>query len=62
VPPLEDQWQYDRAGLLYFAKPNNDPVLIPIGNSLVLKAAGVKTRFEQPLTMEQWVRRSRHCS
>jgi hypothetical protein len=30
-------------------------VLIPIDNSLVLEAAGVKTRFEQPLTMEQWV-------
>jgi len=39
----------------YFARPHNDTVLIHIDNSLVLEAVGVKTRFEQPLTMEQWV-------
>lgn len=58
VAPPEDQWQYDRTGLLYFARPHNDTVLNPITDSPVLKAAGVKTRFEKPvtnLTMEEWV-------
>jgi len=40
---------------LYFAKPHNDTALIPTDESPVLKAAGVKTRFEQPLAMEQWI-------
>ncbi|KAE9371909.1 putative UPF0676 protein [Stipitochalara longipes BDJ] len=56
VAPPEDQWQYDRTGLLYFARPHNDTLLVPIDNSPVLKAAGVKTRFEEPVTMEQWVK------
>lgn len=56
VAPPEDQWQYDRTGLLYFARPHNDTVLTPIDDSPVLKAAGVKTRFEKPVTMEEWVK------
>ncbi|KAI9744923.1 MAG: hypothetical protein M1818_001849 [Claussenomyces sp. TS43310] len=56
VAPPEDQWQYDRTGLLYFARPHNDTVLNPIVDSPVLEAAGVKPRFEKPVTMEQWVK------
>jgi len=53
VAPPEDQWQYDRTGLLYFARAHNDTLLVPIDDSPVLKAAGVKTRFEKPVTMKQ---------
>jgi hypothetical protein len=31
-------------------------VLNPITNSPVLKAAEVKTRFEKPVTIEEWVK------
>jgi hypothetical protein len=55
VPP-EDQWQYDCTGLLYFAWLHNDTVLNPITDSPVLKAAGVKTRFEKQVMMEEWVK------
>jgi isopenicillin N synthase-like dioxygenase len=56
VTPPEDQWAYNRTGLLYFARPHNDMVLNPILDSPVLQQAGVKPRFEKPVTMEQWVR------
>jgi isopenicillin N synthase-like dioxygenase len=56
VAPPEDQYAYDRTGLLYFARPHNDTVLDPIVDSPVLKAAGVVSRFEKPVTMEQWVK------
>ncbi|EHK99344.1 Clavaminate synthase-like protein [Glarea lozoyensis ATCC 20868] len=56
VTPPKDQWAYDRTGLLYFARPHNDTVLNPILDSPVLKEAGVKPRFETPVTMEQWVK------
>ncbi|TAQ88443.1 hypothetical protein B7494_g3237 [Chlorociboria aeruginascens] len=56
VTPPKDQWAYDRTGLLYFARPHNDTILNPILDSPVLQAAGVKPRFETPVTMEQWVR------
>ena len=56
VAPPEDQWQYDRTGLLYFARPHNDTVLNPIVDSPVLEKAGVKPRFVEPVTMEQWVK------
>lgn len=56
VAPPEDQWQYDRTGLLYFARPHNDMVLNPIKDSPVLQNAGVKPRFETLVTMEQWVK------
>ncbi|KAF2802301.1 putative UPF0676 protein [Mytilinidion resinicola] len=56
VAPPEDQWQYDRTGLLYFARPHNDTILEPILDSPVLKAAGVKSRFEEPVKMEDWVK------
>ncbi len=56
VAPPEDQWSYDRTGLLYFARPHNDTVLNPILDSPVLKEAGVKPRFDKPITMEEWVR------
>jgi len=56
VAPPKDQYEYDRTGLLYFARPHNDTVLDPIVDSPVLNAAGVKSRFEKPVTMEQWVK------
>lgn len=56
VTPPKDQWAYDRTGLLYFARPHNDTLLNPILNSPVLQAAGVKPRFEKPVTMEEWVK------
>lgn len=56
VTPPKDQWAYDRTGLLYFARVNNDVLLNPISESPVLQAAGVQPRFETPVTSEQWVR------
>lgn len=56
VAPPRDQWQYDRTGLLYFSRPHNETVLNPILDSPVLQQAGVKPRFEKPVTMEQWVK------
>jgi isopenicillin N synthase-like dioxygenase len=56
VAPPRDQWQYERTGLLYFARPHNDTVLNFIEDSPVLKAAGVTSRFEKPVTMEEWVK------
>lgn len=40
----------------YFARPHNETILAPINDSPVLQAAGVKSRFEKPVTMEEWVR------
>jgi isopenicillin N synthase-like dioxygenase len=56
VAPPADQREYNRTGLLYFARPHNDTVLVPITDSPVLEKAGVKPRFEKHVTMEQWVR------
>jgi len=56
VAPPKDQWQYDRTGLLYFARPHNDTILNFIEDSPVLKAAGVKSRFEKSVSMEDWVK------
>ncbi|KIW75990.1 hypothetical protein Z517_10735 [Fonsecaea pedrosoi CBS 271.37] len=56
VAPPEDQRQYKRTGLLYFARPHNDTLLVPITDSPVLEKAGVKPRFDQIVTMEQWVK------
>jgi isopenicillin N synthase-like dioxygenase len=56
VAPPKDQWDYDRTGLLYFARPHNDTVLNPIVDSPVLQAAGVKPRFEKAVTMQEWVK------
>lgn len=56
VSPPEDQYQYDRTGLLYFARPHNDTVLEPIEDSPVLQAAGVESRFNTKVTMEEWVK------
>ena len=56
VAPPKDQRQYERTGLLYFARPHNDVQLLPIVDSPVLQAAGVKPRFEKIVTMEQWVK------
>ncbi|RFU31153.1 hypothetical protein B7463_g5178, partial [Scytalidium lignicola] len=56
VSPPEDQREYDRTGLLYFARPHNDTILNPILDSPVLNSAGVASRFEKPVTMEEWVK------
>ena len=55
VTPPKDQWAYDRTGLLYFARPHNETVLNPL-DSPVLRAAGVTSRFEKSVTVEQWVK------
>lgn len=46
----EEQYAYERVGLLYFARPHNDTVMDPVADSPVLKAAGVVSRFEKPIT------------
>ena len=56
VAPPRDQWDYDRTGLLYFARPHSDTVLYPITDSPVLQKAGVKPRFDRPVTMAEWVK------
>lgn len=56
VAPPKDQREYERTGLLYFARPHNDTKLLPITDSPVLQEAGVKPRFEKIVTMEEWVR------
>ena len=56
VAPPRDQWSYDRTGLLYFARPHSDTVLHPINDSPVLQEAGVKPRFDKPVTMAEWVK------
>ncbi|KAJ9611479.1 hypothetical protein H2200_004663 [Cladophialophora chaetospira] len=56
VAPPEDQRQFKRTGLLYFARPHNKTVLLPITDSPVLEEAGVKPRFDTEVTMEQWVK------
>ena len=56
VAPPEDQRDFKRTGLLYFARPHNETVLVPITDSPVLQKAGVKPRFEKQVKMEEWVR------
>jgi isopenicillin N synthase-like dioxygenase len=56
VAPPQDQRQYSRTGLLYFARPHNDTKLVPITDSPVLDKAGVKPRFDKIVTVEEWVR------
>ena len=53
VAPPEDHRQYNRTGLLYFARPHNKTVLLRITDSPVLDEAGVKSRFDTEVTMEQ---------
>jgi isopenicillin N synthase-like dioxygenase len=56
VAPPADQREYNRTGLLYFARPHNETLLEPVTDSPVLESAGVKPRFDQKITMEQWVK------
>lgn len=56
VAPPKDQRQYKRTGLLYFARPHNKTVLVPITDSPVLQKAGVHPRFDKKVTMEEWVK------
>lgn len=55
VAPPQDQRQYTRTGLLYFARPHNDTELVPIADSPVLETAGVKPRFDEIVTVQEWV-------
>ncbi|KAH0827720.1 hypothetical protein AYO21_08892 [Fonsecaea monophora] len=56
VAPPKDQRHYKRTGILYFVRPSNDTILYPIMDSPVLQDAGVKPRFDKPVTVEQWVK------
>ncbi|XPS98258.1 hypothetical protein M3J09_007467 [Ascochyta lentis] len=56
VAPPEDQREYSRTGLLYFARPHNDTKLLPITDSPVLEKAGVRPRFDKIVTTEEWVK------
>ena len=56
VSPPKDQWQYERTGLLYFARPHSDTILYPITDSPVLEAAGVHPSFDKPVTAGEWVK------
>ncbi|KAF2811302.1 putative oxidoreductase [Mytilinidion resinicola] len=56
VAPPADQIQYDRQGIVYFARPHSDLILNPILDSPVLQAAGVKPRFTRPVSMAEWVK------
>ena len=56
VTPPKDQLDYDRTGLLYFARPHSDTILYPILDSPVLQKAGVQPRFDRPITMGEWVK------
>lgn len=56
VAPPDDQLDYNRTGLLYFARPHSDTILYPIKDSPVLQKAGVKHRFDKPVTMGEWVK------
>lgn len=56
VSPPEDQWPYERTGLLYFARPHSDIVLNPI-DSPKLRRAGIEhDRFNKPVTVREWVK------
>jgi isopenicillin N synthase-like dioxygenase len=56
VAPPEDQRQYSRTGLLYFARPHDDTKLVPITDSPLLQKAGVTPRFDKIVTMDEWVK------
>ncbi|KAL1601518.1 hypothetical protein SLS60_006433 [Paraconiothyrium brasiliense] len=56
VAPPQDQREFKRTGLLYFARPHNDAKLLPITDSPVLEKEGVKPRFDRIVTMEEWVK------
>ncbi|KII91590.1 hypothetical protein PLICRDRAFT_173418 [Plicaturopsis crispa FD-325 SS-3] len=56
VQPPADQRDYDRVGVFYFAKPNDDIKLVPYVDSPVLQKVGVERRIDDAdaPTMEQW--------
>ncbi|KAL7415619.1 hypothetical protein BDY24DRAFT_439506 [Mrakia frigida] len=62
VPP-KDQAQFDRLGVLYFVRPNNDVLVELVPNSPVLEREGIYAREAQavkpeggPITVETWVK------
>jgi hypothetical protein len=59
IPERDDE---ERTSLLYSARLHKNTLLIPIDDSLTLKAASVKTQFEKTVTMEQWVKAQQLCS
>ncbi|KAI0689338.1 Clavaminate synthase-like protein [Cytidiella melzeri] len=56
IQPPEDQREYTRLGVFYFAIPDDDVRLIPITGSPVLDKFGVRRRFEDDKapTAEVW--------
>ncbi|KAG0703592.1 hypothetical protein DFH29DRAFT_437817 [Suillus ampliporus] len=46
VQPPEDQQNYTRLGLFYFAMLNNDVKLVPMAQSLVLQRVGIQRRCD----------------
>ena len=60
IQPPQDQQNYTRLGVFYFAMPDDDVKLVPMVESPVLQSVGIQRRCddtEAPM-MEQW-RKSR---
>ncbi|CDZ97526.1 isopenicillin n synthase [Phaffia rhodozyma] len=61
VSPPPDQASFDRLGVLYFVRPNNDVLVEVVEKSPVLSAEGVYDRVAQqgeketPITVKTWV-------
>jgi len=65
--PPKDQTQYDRLGVLYFVRPNNDVLVEAVKNSPVLQREHIyekvadEEKAREPLTVERWVQeRQKH--
>ncbi|OJA11413.1 hypothetical protein AZE42_05743 [Rhizopogon vesiculosus] len=56
VQPPEDQRNYTRRGVFYFALPNDHVKLVPMAESPVLQRVGIQRRWEtdEARTVEQW--------
>jgi len=59
--PPKDQTQYDRLGVLYFVRPNNDVLVEAVKNSPVLQKEHIYEKIadeeaaRKPITVETWV-------
>ncbi|KAJ5728908.1 UPF0676 protein [Penicillium malachiteum] len=57
IAPPQDQWGYDRMGLLYFARPHNDTILESlVSQSPILQRnqAILEEKFTRPITMGEF--------
>jgi isopenicillin N synthase-like dioxygenase len=56
VQPPQDQQNYTRLGVFYFAMPDDDVKLVPMAESPVLQRVGIQIRCDdsEAPTMEQW--------